>query len=101
MVKRISYVVRVFHVFILFCAIALLSSCSSNESVDYTVFTVIGTDGGTVTSSDGKASVNIPAGALADNTAIDINPASDVPSGHMWAPYDFLPDGINFLKPVT
>lgn len=101
MVKRISYFVPVLHVVILFCTIALLSSCSSNESVDYTGFTVIGTDGGTVTSSDGKASVNIPAGALADNTAIDIKPASDVPAGHIWAPYDFLPDGINFLKPVT
>ena len=94
MVKRISYVVRVFHVVILFCAIALLSSCSSNESVDYTGFTFIGTDGGTVTSSDGKASANIPAGALDNKTAIAIKPVSDVPAGHIWAPYEFLPDGL-------
>src|SRR4030067_2110879 len=100
MIIRRSCNVRFYNLFILFCAIVLLSGCSNNESVDYTGFTLIGADGGTVVSSDGKATVNIPAGALANKTAIAINPVSEVPAGHIWAPYEVLPEGINFLKPV-
>ncbi len=98
MVKRSSYIVRVLHVFILFCSIAMLSSCGSTEVEDYAG---IGPEGGTVTSSDGKASVNIPPDALVKKTQVSIKPVSEVPAGHIWAPYEFLPDGINFLKPVT
>src|SRR3989337_2563490 len=97
--KRGSYAAGFFHVILLFCTIALLSGCGSSESVDLSG--LIGPEGGTVTSSDGKASVSIPPDALAKKTQVSINPVSEVPAGHIWAPYEFLPDGINFLKPVT
>jgi len=101
MVKRSSYIVRVLHVVILFCSIALLSSCGSTEGVDYSGSFFIGPEGGTVTSSDGKASVSIPAGALAKKTVIAIKPASGVPAGNIGPAYEFLPGDINFLSPVT
>ena len=101
MVKRSSYIVRVLHVVILFCSIALLSSCGSTEGVDYSGSFFIGPEGGTVKSSDGKASAIIPAGALAKKTAIAIKPTSEVPAGNIGPSYEFLPGDINFLKPVT
>ena len=68
---------------------------------------VVGPEGGTVTDSRG-ASVEIPAGALAEATTITIatyeNP-SGIYSRHGVTPFtggaDFGPDGIEFLKPVT
>ena len=68
---------------------------------------VVGPDGGTVTDSRG-ASVEIPAGALAEETTITIATyadGGDIYSSHGVTPFsggaDFGPDGIQFLKPVT
>jgi len=98
-----SIISQCYKIAILFCAIVLFYGCGSGskEAIDYTGFTLIGPDGGTVYSNDGKASANIPAGAVANKTAFIIKPASSVPEGNIWAPYDFLPDDIHFLNPVT
>ncbi len=101
MVKRGLHIVRFFQAVILFCTIALFFGCGSSESVNYSGYSLIGPDGGTVQSSDGKASVSIPAGALASKTAISVRPASDVPAGNIGPAYEFLPGDIDFLVPVT
>jgi uncharacterized repeat protein (TIGR02543 family) len=68
---------------------------------------VVGPEGGTVTDSRG-ASVEIPAGALAEETTITIatySDGGDIYSRHGVTPFtggaNFGPDGIEFLKPVT
>jgi alpha-tubulin suppressor-like RCC1 family protein len=62
--------------------------------------TVIGSGGGTVTSQDGKASVTIPAGALASNRSITVEPLANPPAGAI-AAFDLGPDGLQFSQPVT
>jgi hypothetical protein len=64
----------------------------------------IGSAGGTVTSSDGKASVAIPAGALSADvmitiTALGIVMAPDV--AKVGGAYQLGPAGTTFAKPVT
>jgi hypothetical protein len=61
----------------------------------------IGPNGGTVASSDGKASVTIPAGALSQETAITVNTASSPPAGNIGTAYEFGPSGTAFSQPVT
>lgn len=101
MFNKAYNIVQVLLILMLSGTIALLSGCGSTESADNKGFTFTGPDGGTVQSSDGKASVNIPAGALAEETAITVKPSSDVPAGNIGPAYEFLPAGVNFLKPVT
>lgn len=62
---------------------------------------VIGSNGGTKTSDDGKASVTIPAGALSEEKAITVAPANNPPNGNIGTAYDFGPSGTQFVKPVT
>jgi hypothetical protein len=65
----------------------------------------VGTTGGSVTTSDGSAQVDIPAGALPADTTITIsaNTSAPSPSGAtvVGTPFTFGPDGLKFLKPVT
>ena len=63
--------------------------------------TGIGPNGGTVTSSDGKAKVVIPAGALTETANITVATVSNQPSGNMGAAYEVGPDGTTFNQPVT
>lgn len=61
----------------------------------------IGPQGGTVRSSDGKLSLNIPAGDLATETEVRIQPTDD-PSGESFGPiYELSPGGVTFAQPVT
>jgi hypothetical protein len=53
----------------------------------------IGPSGGTASSNDDRASVNIPAGALSQDTAIAVVVASSPPAGNIGTAYDFGPDG--------
>jgi len=62
---------------------------------------MVGPDGGTVTSPDGKASVMIPPGALSQNVSIRITPTSSQPSLSINSSYQFEPSGIVFAQPVT
>ena len=61
--------------------------------------TVIGSAGGTATSSDGRAVITIPAGALSADTTIRI--ATSPTSGSLGTPFTFAPEGITFDEPVT
>ena len=61
----------------------------------------IGTAGGSVTSPDGRITLTIPAGALAANTPITIQPIENTTPLGIGLSYDFLPNGQQFAKPVT
>jgi len=61
----------------------------------------IGTAGGSVTSPDGRITVTIPAGALNSNTPITIQPIENTTPLGIGLSYDLLPNGQQFVKPVT
>lgn len=61
----------------------------------------IGSNGGTVTSSDRKAKIVIPSGALSQDTGITVAAVSNQPSGNIGTAYEFGPDGTTFNEPVT
>ncbi len=61
----------------------------------------IGPAGGSVTSTDGKMLLSIPAGALVSNTTIGIQAISNKAHGKVGGAYRLTPDGQSFLKPVT
>lgn len=61
----------------------------------------IGSAGGTVISPDGKLELNFPAGALANNTVIKIQPVINYCPGGIGLAYHLMPDNITFNKPAT
>lgn len=61
----------------------------------------IGAGGGTLTSTDGNITITIPAGALAGNEEIAVQPVvNQLPAGYGKA-YRLTPHEIQFLKPVN
>ena len=91
-----------------FISVFVLASCSKKKSHDYKeqVSKEIKADeGGTVESSDGKTSVDIPAGALDEDTKItmtiyDASGYSDEKGKIVSKVVDFEPTGTIFKKPV-
>ena len=82
---------------------ALIASCGSS-SPDTGNTAGIGTAGGTVTSTDGSATLTIPAGALSSSVAITATPMTNPPAapGLVTAnTYDFGPSGTQFASPAT
>jgi hypothetical protein len=61
----------------------------------------IGAAGGKVTAPDGKLVLTIPAGALAADTVISIQPFTNTAPGKSGAAYRLTPEGQTFLKPIT
>jgi hypothetical protein len=61
----------------------------------------IGPSGGSISSDDGKVQLTIPAGALAANTDITVQPVTNEVPGGIGLSYDFLPNGTKFSKPAT
>lgn len=61
---------------------------------------ITGTNGGSITSTDGKISVNIPAGALSKNETITIQPITNTAGLGSGKAYRLSPH-ITFNKPVT
>jgi hypothetical protein len=61
----------------------------------------IGAGGGSVASSDGLFALDIPAGALASDTEITIQPITNTAWGGRGAGYRLTPDGLTFAQPVT
>lgn len=61
----------------------------------------IGAAGGHLAAADGRLSLDIPAGALAGDTVIGIQPLTNTAHGKRGATYRLTPDGQVFLKPVT
>ncbi|HEY4320389.1 MAG TPA: hypothetical protein VGM77_04340 [Gemmatimonadales bacterium] len=90
-------------------ALALLAlACSSSTDSGGTTGgggTSIGAAGGSVTSSDGKVQLVIPAGALSSNVSFTITPdtATTTAGGALVAGsvYDFEPSGTTFATPAT
>lgn len=60
----------------------------------------IGAAGGRVSSGDGRVVLDIPAGALAADTAISMQPITNLAHGGRGAAYRLSPEGQTFLKPV-
>lgn len=61
----------------------------------------IGATGGSMTTADGKIALTIPAGALASDTVISIQPITNHAHGGLGAGYRFSPDGQTFALPVA
>lgn len=93
---------------ILIFLVLLVASCKSSSSGE--IFSdspmspvVIGASGGSVKSSDGKARLIIPAGALEEEIEINFdvfNPGEEIGGGSARF-YSGLPDGLVFNAPVT
>jgi hypothetical protein len=61
----------------------------------------IGPSGGTVTSSDGKLSLDIPAGALDGSIVFSVKAATAWPTGAVGQVYEVEPSGTRFSQPAT
>jgi hypothetical protein len=61
----------------------------------------IGAAGGNLTSGDGKLVLTVPAGALAANTTVGIQPITNFSHGQVGSAYRLTPDGQTFAQPVT
>ncbi len=60
---------------------------------------IIGTTGGSLTSTDGRLTVTVPAGALTANTTISIQPISNEGPLGLGKGYRLSPEGITFQQP--
>ena len=65
------------------------------------VTATIGAAGGSLRSADGKLTLTVPAGALAANTTIGMQPISNFAHGKIGDAYRLTPDGQTFAQPVT
>lgn len=63
--------------------------------------TIVGASGGTVDSDDGNVTLTIPAGALSEDTTIEVTSLTTTPSGGIGTAYLFTPEGLSFDIPVT
>jgi Cys-rich repeat protein len=61
----------------------------------------IGPEGGTISTENNEAMLEVPEGALDRTVTIEIVEAAGVPPGNVGKAFDFKPDGLKFLKPVT
>ena len=83
--------------------LALTAACpSGGPTASQQEGTVVGPQGGTVTSADGRAQLVVPPGALAQDVAITVGPAPNAPPAALiLATFDFGPDGTQFAIPAT
>jgi len=98
----------IFLVFFISISVFSVLSCSNNdEEIFRIVNALIGPEGGSITSSDGKLTLDIPPGALDEDTEITIRKLnkSEIPPESneidVDSAYELLPDGLEFLVPVT
>jgi hypothetical protein len=61
----------------------------------------IGPNGGILTTADGRVRLEIPAGAIASNTLISIQPITNHAPNGLGLAYRFSPDGTQFAKLAT
>jgi len=89
--------------FVVLAAVLLLAimACSSSKGDDVSSGN-IGSAGGTIVSSDKNATLNVPAGALSNDTTISIAESTEGdPPGAIAFSYIFTPDGLTFNSAVT
>ena len=90
-----------------FCATAATHAASGPSATAVGVATgsavtaTIGAAGGSLRSADGKLTLTVPAGALAANTTIGMQPISNFAHGRIGDAYRLTPDGQTFAQPVT
>lgn len=82
-------------------ASAVPAATSVGQSTGPAMTAVIGPAGGTLASADGKLSIAVPAGALAQDTTVGIEPITDMTRGGQGTAYRLTPHGENFAQPVT
>ncbi|MBI5526204.1 MAG: hypothetical protein HY897_07700 [Deltaproteobacteria bacterium] len=85
--------------FLAAAAVILALSCGKLSNVFST--RDIGPEGGTVSTENNEAMLEVPEGALDRTVTIEIVEAAGVPPGNVGKAFDFKPDGLKFLKPVT
>ena len=61
----------------------------------------IGSEGGTLTSSDGRLTLTVPAGALASDTQVSIDPVTIYAPAGIGHAYRLSPDDTEFSTPAT
>jgi hypothetical protein len=71
------------------------------EAIGQAEEVTIGPDGGTINSSDGLLSVNIPQGALSGSTVISIQAITNQAPLGLGNGYRLGPEGLSFENPVT
>ena len=90
-----------------FCATAATDAASGPSATAVGVATgsavtaTIGAAGGSLRSADGKLTLTVPAGALAANTTIGMQPISNFAHGRIGGAYRLTPDGQTFAQPIT
>jgi hypothetical protein len=76
-------------------------TCDGNNGGNNSITQTVGSGGGTITSADGRLTLEIPPGALTEDTEITIilllAPGEE---GVNLLGYEFLPDGLEFLTPA-
>lgn len=61
----------------------------------------VGTEGGEVSSGDGRLTVIVPPGALASSGTISVQPITNTAIGGVGEAFRLRPEGVTFQKPVT
>lgn len=80
---------------------ATQSSTEIGEPVGDMITKTIGAEGGTLTSTDGKVTLTIPAGAVDKATPFSIEPITNTAPNGVGRAYRFAPDGMQFKTPLS
>jgi hypothetical protein len=80
---------------------APIAQTAAGEPEGLPTFATIGAAGGTLASSDGRLTVSVPAGALAADTEVGIQPITATAPGALGMGYRLTPAGTTFAQPVA
>jgi len=86
--------------FLIAAMITLLAACGGGGGGSSAPSYNMDASGGTVTSTDNRAAVIVPAGAVSNPVTLSIEPVNGM-QGNVGTAYDFNPDGLSFAVPVT
>lgn len=81
-----------------------LAACGGDDAPDPPIESMIGAAGGSLASANGEATVTVPAGALASDTAISVegsSVAAPMDAVTVSSAFLFGPEGQTFAVPVT
>lgn len=85
---------RSFPLLLLFLASATVAGCDPSGD------DVVGPEGGTIVSRDGRLTIEIPAGALDEAIELAIEEVEQLPEGALGPAYEVLPVGTVFHAPI-
>ncbi|MBL4686601.1 MAG: hypothetical protein JKY37_18540 [Nannocystaceae bacterium] len=95
MTRRTHGTFNVVAALVLAIAAGSVTGCDTGEDG-----TAVGPRGGIVTSDDGRVTLDIPAGALADVVQLRIVEATELPEDAIGPAYEVLPAGVTFSIPA-